>query len=118
MSLALAIRVATVTWIATFFISAWLRLPWFVFFLSCCLLIIVGGLIALRYQGAERREGLVYVTAGLTFSTMILFLPPDAPFSNVDVVWFLTIFLTLGFITLVLLLLPTKTAGKEKTKIK
>jgi hypothetical protein len=118
MNLALAIRVAIVTWIATFLATVLWHLPWFVFLSSCCALIVTGVLIAARYHGAERREGLIYVTAGLAFSALVLFLAPDAPFINVDIVWFFVVFFSLSFITILLLLLPNKPVGNEKTKSK
>lgn len=116
MNLALAIRIATITWIATFFISAWLRLPWFVFFASCCLIIIVGGLIARRYHGAERREGLVYVTSGLAFCTMVLFLAPGAPLRSVDMMWFFVITIPLILLVVVLVLSPDNKEEKGRSK--
>jgi predicted permease len=116
MNLALAIRVAIVTWIATFLATVLWHLPWFVFLSSCCLVIIVGALIARRYRGAERREGLVYVMAGLAFGNMILILPPDAPLRNVGATWFLVITIACVLIVVVLMLIPDSKEEKEKSK--
>jgi len=116
MNLGLAIRIATITWIATFFVSAWLRLPWFVFFLSCCALIIVGVLIAVRYQGGKRREGLIYVTAGSIAATVYLFLPPGSPFYGVDIQWFLAVIITLGLILVGLVLFPDRKVEKSNRR--
>jgi hypothetical protein len=116
MTLALAIRIATVTWIATFLSSVLLHLPWFILVLGCCPLILVGGLIARRYHGADRREGLVYVTGGLAFCTMVLFLAPEAPLRNVDMTWFFVITISLVLTVVVLMLVPDNKEDKEKSK--
>jgi hypothetical protein len=107
-----------VLWLAIFLITTWLHLPWFVFFASCCAVLLVGVLMVRGRQGARRREGLIYTVVVMIFTVAFLFLADGAPFrDDANIPWFFAISFALVILLIVLVFRPEKTAGKAKGKL-